>query len=475
MGFKNRLLGMARSKSENSLAFFNMLGPIILNGINFFTVPIFTRLLGPANYAIVAIYIAWVQILTLIVGLQTVSSIGIARVHIGADKQNEYRSSILSLSLTSLIAVSALILIFLGPVSRFLELNTVMIVVMILQSFGAYVISFTTTTYTYDKKAQKTFLISVVTALSTVALSLVLLSMTPDGNESRAYARIFGMAIPNILIGVIFFIVFVVRGKTTFSKEYWKFCLPLALPLIFHGLSHVVLSQADKVMLQKMVNNEIAGIYSFVVIFTHMINVIWLALNNTWVPFYYDDMKNGESAVVKRKSRNYMVLFTVITMGFVLLSPEVAQLFSSSDFWSGIDLIPIFALSMFMVFLYSFPVNFQLFYKRSIHVAIGTSMAAVLNIVLNALLIPLMGMYGAAIATMISYISLFIFHQIITRFVIKHDYHFGFKDYWLAVVLVGLSMAAFYLLKDFWYVRWVIGAALGAWLLRRVIKNRTIF
>ena len=36
-------------KSANQLAFFNILGPLILNGVNFFTVPIFTRLLGTEN------------------------------------------------------------------------------------------------------------------------------------------------------------------------------------------------------------------------------------------------------------------------------------------------------------------------------------------------------------------------------------------------------------------------------------------
>ena len=86
-------------------------------------------------------------------------------------------------------------------------------------------------------------------------------------------------------------------------------------------------------MLQKIVNYDIAGIYSFIVTFTHLINVIWLAFNNTWVPFYYDDMKYKRIGVIKGKTKNYMVLFTVLVMGFVLVSSEVAKLFASEDFW----------------------------------------------------------------------------------------------------------------------------------------------
>ncbi len=471
---KGKTRCQARPKSENKMAFYNLMGPIVLNGINFFTVPIFTRLLGTANYGIVSVYTAWVQILAIIIGLQTGTTIAVARMHLDIDEQKAYRSSVLSLSFCSMSIFSILILIFIGPISKLLDLTAVLIIIMIFQSFGTFVISFASTTFTFDKQAQKTFLLSITTAIATIVLSFVLMLMSGEG-ESRAYARIWGMAIPIVLIGIAFFFVFLVRGKTTFSKKYWKFCLPLALPLIFHGLSHVILAQADKVMLQKMVNNDIAGIYSFVVVFTHLINVIWSALNNTWVPFYYDDMKNNKIALIKSKSRNYMALFTTITVGFILLSPEVAKLFSSSDFWSGINLIPIFAVSMFMVFLYSFPVNIQFYYKRSIYVAIGTSGAAVMNIVLNALLIPCYGMYGAAIATMSSYVSLFIFHHIIVRVVIKNDYHFGFKDYVPAVLAVSVGVAAFYLLKDYWYVRWAMGAILGTWLFRRIMKSKKIW
>ena len=42
--------------SANQMAFFNILGPVILNGVNFFTVPVFTRLLGAENYGVISLY-----------------------------------------------------------------------------------------------------------------------------------------------------------------------------------------------------------------------------------------------------------------------------------------------------------------------------------------------------------------------------------------------------------------------------------
>ena len=62
-----------------------------------------------------------------------------------------------------------------------------------------------------------------------------------------------------------------------------------------------------------------------------------------------------------------------------------------------------------MMFLYSFPVNYEFYHKKSIHIAIGTSAAAVMNCILNYVLIPVMGMAGAAVATLIAYVMLWIF------------------------------------------------------------------
>ncbi len=474
MKIKGKITAIAKSKNENSLALFNLMGPIFLNGINFFTIPVFTRLLGAENFGIVSVYVAWVQIITVVIGLQTTGTISIAKVHLPQDEQQKYRSSILSLSFCSMIVLSLLVLIFIGPVSVFFDLKNAIILIMVLQSFGTYIIMFASSSFTYDKEAYKTFLLSVTAALATIGLSLVLMLKT-DSFAERAEARILGMAIPNIVIGFIMFAVIMMRGKKTFSKKYWKFCLPLSMPLIFHGLSQIILSQADKIMLQKFTTGEIVGVYSFVVTFTHLINVIWLAFNNTWVPFYFDDMKNGNVENIQKKTKNYVFLFTGIVCGFMLVSPEVARLFTSSAFWGGINLIPIFSVCMYMVFLYSFPVNFQFFYNRSLNIAIGTGLSAGLNIALNFLLIPRFGMYGAAIATLIAYISLFAFHQFIARYVIGRDYHFGYKDYWASVLFVAGTVVLSYLLENYWHARWGVASAIGLVLVLRIVKNKKIF
>lgn len=78
---------------ENKTAVFNILGPIILNGISFFTIPIFTRLLGPEQYGVVAVYTTWVGIFSIVFGLQVQGSIGTAMVYYKKKEMKSYLSS----------------------------------------------------------------------------------------------------------------------------------------------------------------------------------------------------------------------------------------------------------------------------------------------------------------------------------------------------------------------------------------------
>ena len=470
-----KLRGIIHSKNENVLAMFNILGPIVLNGINFFTVPIFTRLLGTENYGIVSLYTTWVQVLSVVMGIQTGGTIAVSKAQLKAEEQDGYYSSILTLSCLTSAVVTVLTALFIGPVSSFTQFTPALVFVMLLQSFGSYVINFASLKFTYHKEAFANFAVSTGVAIVSVALSLILVYRI-DSFENRYWGRILGYAAPTALAGLAILVVFLLRGKVFFNSRYWKFCLPLCLPLVFHGLSHIILGQSDRVMLQQILQDAGAvGIYSFIFTLTHILNIIWNALNNTWVPFYYDFVGRGETDTILRRSRNYIFLFTALCVGFILVSPEFTMLFASEDFWSGMSLIPVMVVSVYMVFLYSFPVNFEFYHKKTSVIAVGTCSAAVLNIVLNFLLIPVWGTMGAALATMAAYMLLFCFHQVLANRIGNGAYHYKSVMFLPGLGVLVCACAVFYLTADFWYIRWALALLTAALLIRRVVKQRSIF
>ena len=155
--------------------------------------------------------------------------------------------------------------------------------------------------------------------------------------------------------------------------------------------------------------------------------------------------------------------------------PEVAKLFGDEPFWPSIELIPVLVLGYYFVFLYSFPVNFEFYHQRTRTIAIGTCLTAGTNIALNYVLIPLWGMTGAAVATLLSYAALWLFHLILARVSIKSEYHFKEKRFYLYLLFTVMGTALFYVIEDMWYIRWFLFLVLAAAVLYRLKKQRSIF
>ena len=72
--------------------------------------------------------------------------------------------------------------------------------------------------------------------LSTV-LNLVVTVLAVLNTSYKAEARIGGFVIVQSLFGMVSAVVLLVRGKTFYKKEYWKFALGFNLPLIFYYIS----------------------------------------------------------------------------------------------------------------------------------------------------------------------------------------------------------------------------------------------
>lgn len=463
-----------KSKTCNSVAFFNVIGQVVLGTISFLSIPIFTRLLGTENYGQVSIYLTWVQVMTILIGLQTGGTIANSKTHLDEREHQGYCSSILSLSFCSFVIISLIFLIFINPISKLMVLDNKIIFLILIDSFCSYVISFANINFTFNKEPYKTFLISIVTLILNILISIFLINMF-EKYEYKSLGRILGNAISSILVGSILFFRFIFKGKIIICKRYWKFCLPICLPLIFHGLSQMILSQSDRVMLKYYENESVVGIYSLASTFVNVIYIIYMSLNNSWVPFYYDDMKSNNIESINIKTKNYLLLFSCITIGFIYLSPEVIRFFVSSDFWSGTKIVPILSLGTFFMFLYSFPVNFQFYHKKTLNISIGTSLAAVFNIFANTFWIPKFSMKGAAYATLLSYVMLFLFHHLVSSFIVKEKYHYNFKVFIPYILLVVLSLIIFHFIENYWIPRWLIGGLIGAYLISKMIKNKSIF
>ena len=360
-------------KKQNRVVFFNILSTVLLRGISIFTAPLFGSLLGDANYGVVNIYMVWVGVVQIAFTLQTHSTLVNARIEYPEERQAQYQSSVMTLSAVSYLCFSLLTILLIVPLSRLLKMEPILIGMILFHGFGGFCILYINSKFTYEFKAGLNCLVSVAVPVITLILSLLLVLQFPP--EVNYYGRIIALAIPNGLIGLGFCVYILGTGKTYYNREFWRFCLSISLPLIFYNLSDLILGQSDRLMLQHMLSESAVGQYSMAYNFGAILFTIFAALNNSWCPFFFEDMKHARTDSLQTQANHFLELFTVLSLGFMLLSREVyhAYLFASPEFWPGTGLIPIFAASYFFNFLCTFPVNFEYYHKKTKAVAVITA------------------------------------------------------------------------------------------------------
>ncbi len=466
-------IGSKFFKIENRTVAINFISMFVLNGLSFLTAPIFTRSLGPEQYGEVGLFTTWVSVFSCVFGLSLHSAIGPGSYHF-KDRYLEFRSNVLILGLLTCSVLAVLFLIFLNPLSQILHFSRFMVILMVVNSIGHFMINSVQSIYIYEKKPLNNFIISVSISLVSIVTSLVLVNMARP--ESRYIGRIEGMVIPHFVIAIVVFLFLFLKKTVVLKREFCVYALSFALPSIIHLLSGLVLSFSDRLMMKYMgISGVEIGIYTVYYSFCTVLTTILHALGNSWNPFYFDCLDKNDWSHTNKKCRNYIELFSVLACGFILLSREVGALYSGKEYTSGLAIIPILVCSTYFIFMYQFFVNFELFNKKARIVAIGTTGTAVLNFVLNLIFIPKYGMYGASGATAASYFILFVVHYLIASHFLETPCKMELKLFIPGLVCVAIASAMFYLLADFWYIRWFIGLCLGVYELRSLYVRGTFF
>jgi hypothetical protein len=198
------------------------------------------------------------------------------------------------------------------------------------------------------------------------------------------------------------------------------------------------LHQSDRWFVQRLHGEAAVGVYGIGYKLGTVGNTVLLeAFGLIWFPFVFALAHADEARLVLRKVATYATLgFAFVTLFLALFAREVSDLLAAPEFAAAAEVLPLVA------FGYLFWAVFQLvhttFYlrHRTGHVAWLVGGAAVLNLTLNALLVPAHGGLGAAWATVGTFAALAIAAWIAA----EHLWPVGFEFGRIAVV-VGLAAA----------------------------------
>ena len=428
-----------------------MFGNILINGIAFLTMPIFTRMLSTQDYGILGIYSTYVNFFLVIIGLNL--NAAIVRAYIDfKDEFRQFLSANLFLSLLTFFGMFGIVIIFRNTITKVSNLSYLLWIMILLQSFFTYIINYNSSRCIVLYKYKQQITISIINTIVGIALSILLIYFM---NNDKYIGKIAGTIIPMVVIGTVLIFVTLAKGKTLINKKYWKYALVLSLPLVPHLVAHLILGQSDRLLIDYYIGKSATGIYSFAYNVGLIIQIILLSINNAWVPWFFKKMKDGENEDILKNSRTLSILIVFLSICLMLISPELVKVLGPEQYHEGTKIIPMIIVSYVFQFMYTLLVNVQFYEKKNYFVPIGTAVAAMLNIVLNIILIPKYGYQVAALTTLASYIVLFAMHYIVNTHIIKNTV-FRISFFVNYIIIALISMAVFYLIIDITALRYAI-------------------
>ncbi|MGN0403520.1 MAG: lipopolysaccharide biosynthesis protein [Acetatifactor sp.] len=387
-----------------------VIGNYLLKGITFLSAPIFTRLMTTEEFGNFGTYISYESIFYIILGLALHSSINNAKYKY-KEKFEEYVSSIVLLTTVSAFAWLILANVFYDSYGRLLDLTRPIVNILVFHCFATAMLQFFNSYVSLNYSVKSFLKLTSVNAISNLVLSVLL--MLTVFSKDRYLGRIVGTAVPLFLIAVYIVRYFFRKSRPVFHREYWKYGVRYSLPIIPHGISQVVLSSFDKIMIKNMSGAAESGIYNFAFTINALIKVVANSLDNVWKPWLYEKMDAKDYGTIRKQAGKYaygMALFTVLVM---MVSPEIIKILGAREYWESTACVIPLVLGGYFSFLYTLPVLVEYFYEKTRYIAVGTTLAAVLNVILNYIFIQRYGYIAAAYTTMVTYFLYFVFHYVL--------------------------------------------------------------
>ncbi len=254
------------------------------------------------------------------------------------------------------------------------------------------------------KRFALTRFIVIVVAVSLNLLFIVVLGWNADGVFlSTLLANIVGVAsfIPDILKYM----------KFKFNSSMLKEMLAFGVPTIPASLSAMILQMADRPILKYMTDSSTLGLYQV----NHKLGIPMMLMvavfDYAYKPFYLSHFDDDDAKPMFARIMTYFTLvcagiflLTGFYMDFLIRMPFIGGNFINADYWSGLGILPIILGGYFFNGIYNNLAAGFYITKTTKYLPIAVLIAAVINILMNLLLIPIMSYWASAWTMLISYI-----------------------------------------------------------------------
>jgi O-antigen/teichoic acid export membrane protein len=431
---------MRGKRSFLGIGIIYVIGEVLLQGLNFFLLPIYTRHLSSTEYG----QVTWVTAISGFVGFFSVLCIfmGYQRFYKECDKASIQKLRNTAFTFSILVGSGFLFVTLVSgkwlaePVLGFdgaYEVFVYMVLGNLVSQLGSLFIA----DYYLEYQAFPTVLLNVARLILMVSLTTFFVIVRQEG-----VAGVFKGQFASHFILLAYFLA--MNRKTLrleIEKEMlWKM-LTFSIGLLFLQLASNIMTLSDRYFLIKFRSFEETGIYSIGYRVGMLITPLFAGpFKSIFIPYKYEIWKDGDA----QEKFNYIYLQYHLIGSFVVLAVAVyarllIYLSTTQEYLSAYRIVPLILLSYFIYgksgfFNLGFELKNKTYYMSAVMAAGGG-----INILLNFLLIPRLGMTGASMAALLSYAAV---NQIYRKaamalYPVKYDHKKTARIYGILFLLYG--------------------------------------
>jgi len=294
-----------------------------------------------------------------------------------------------------------------------------------------------------------------------VLINLVFLKYIPESKSnginipsflndiSNSTAKVNFIFIANMVgsaVSLVLLIPYLLKFKWHFNIVLFKKMASYSWPIAVAGIAYVINENLDKILIGKMIDKNTMGIYSACYKLAIFMNLYIMAFRLGAEPFFFNhsDKKNAKETYAK--ILNYFIIVgALVFLGIVVFIDLLKQPFINSEYWDAISIVPIVLLANLCLGIYH---NLAIWYKLTDKTRYGmyfSIVGAVITILVNVLLIPVIGFIASAWATLLAYGTM----MLISYFIGKKHYPVPYNikksgSYLIASIIISYISFTFF-------------------------------
>ena len=396
-------LGQKRNKYllKNTVIF--SIGNFGTKIISFFLVPLYTNILTTREYGTVDLIYTIGMVLVPLLTL----NIGESIMRFALDKDADC-DKIMSTGITILI-FGAIIGLLILPIANLFE-NV--------SNYSIYIYLYTLTLafsqiflcYLRGKEFLLKYSIgNIIQSLTIAIINIIFLIGMKKGIEGYLMAYILA----NVCTGLYGFWagkVNLVIKKYSIDIELSKNMIKYSVVLIPNSFMWWIMNSSDRMMVSAMISVTANGVYAVAYKIPTLLSTITTIFNQAWsYSAIREDESEDKEEYNNRVYDNLVTIVIVVATGLLMIMKPFLSVYVGKEYYAAWHYVPYLIVGFVFMTLGSFIATSYTVHKDSMGFLISGTVGAIINLILNFILIPMMGVSGAAFATCISYFGVFVY------------------------------------------------------------------